>query len=131
MVTLPPETALGNFSHFLIYAASSLAEQSFPRALLIADADASVSALSFLGQDLDFSDLGGTLSWLPPNDTSRVDAYLAYLATGAAGTGRLQLGDALMPQVLSLDVPANTPRGNFSHFTVFTRSVLVEQTPGP
>ena len=30
-------------------------------------------------------------------------------------------------QVLKLHVPSNTPRANFTHFAVFTRSVLVEQ----
>ncbi|CAK9114761.1 unnamed protein product [Durusdinium trenchii] len=127
-MTVPPETVLGNYTHYLIYAASSLAEQSFPFALLIEDTDASVSSIHFDGQDLDFYDLGGELSWLAPNDTERVDAYLAYLASGASGLGRSQLGEALPPEVLKLHVPANTPRGNFTHFTVFTRSVLVEQT---
>ncbi|CAK9114838.1 unnamed protein product [Durusdinium trenchii] len=138
------DSVLGNYTHYLIYAASSLAEQSFPFALLIEDTDASVSSIHFDGQDLDFYDLGGELSWLAPNDTERVDAYLAYLASGASGLGRSQLGEALPPEareeaqklpfiallplVLKLHVPANTPRGNFTHFTVFTRSVLVEQT---
>ena len=34
-------------------------------------------------QDLDFYDLGGDLTWLPPNDTERLNAYLVYLAEGA------------------------------------------------
>lgn len=42
--------AMGNYSHYLIYAASSLAEQSSPFALLIDDTDASVSGLRFEGQ---------------------------------------------------------------------------------
>ncbi|CAL1130807.1 unnamed protein product [Cladocopium goreaui] len=127
-MTVPPETALGNYSHYLIYAASSLAEQSYPLALLIDDSDASVSSIRFHGQDLDFYDLGGDLTWLPPNDTERLNAYLVYLAEGATGLGRSQLGSALAPQVLKLHVPSNTARENFTHFTVYTRSVLVEQT---
>ena len=43
--------ALGNYSHYLIYAASSLAEQSYPLALLIDDSDASVSSIHFHGQE--------------------------------------------------------------------------------
>eukprot|EP00435_Cladocopium_sp_Y103_P051024 s1750_g15.t1 len=127
-MTVPPETALGNYSHYLIYAASSLAEQSYPLALLIDDSDASVSSIRFHGQDLDFYDLGGDLTWLPPNDTERLNAYLVYLAEGATGLGRSQLGSALPPQVLKLHVPSNTARENFTHFTVYTRSILVEQT---
>ena len=38
-ITVPPETALANWTHYLVYASSSLAEQSYPRALLIADED--------------------------------------------------------------------------------------------
>ena len=37
------------------------------------------------GKDLDFFDLGGDLTWLPPNDTEHLDAYLVYLAEGHDG----------------------------------------------
>lgn len=33
-------------------------------------------------------------------------------------------------QVLKLHVPSNTARENFTHFTVYTRSMLVEQLLG-
>ncbi|CAE7192730.1 unnamed protein product, partial [Symbiodinium sp. KB8] len=128
-LTIPPETRLANWTHYLVYAASSLAEQSFPRALQIADEDSSVSSVSFLGQDLDFYDLGGRLSWEPPNSTERLAAYRIYLAESASGFGRSQVGPTeLAPEVLFYDVPANTRRENFTHFTVFTKSLLVEQT---
>ncbi|CAE7230479.1 unnamed protein product, partial [Symbiodinium sp. CCMP2456] len=128
-LTIPPETRLANWTHYLVYAASSLAEQSFPRALQIEDEDSSVSSVSFLGQDLDFYDLGGRLSWEPPNSTDRLAAYRIYLAESAAGFGRSQVGPTeLAPEVLFYDVPANTRRENFTHFTVFTKSLLVEQT---
>ncbi|CAE6912079.1 unnamed protein product [Symbiodinium natans] len=122
-ITVPPETALANWTHYLVYASSSLAEQSYPRALLI---------------DLDFHDLGGRLSWDPPNSTERLAAYAVYLAESSSGGSRSQLGFELAPDVLFYDVPPklgdtsislkNTPRDNFTHFTVFTKSVLVEQT---
>eukprot|EP00434_Breviolum_minutum_P017639 symbB.v1.2.015570.t1/scaffold1165.1/size134377/2 len=127
-MTVPPETVMGNYTHYLIYAASSLAEQTYPLALLIDDTDASVSSIHFYGQDLDFYDLGGDVSWQAPNDTEHLDAYLVYLAEGATGIGRSQLGSAVPPEVLKLHVPSNTKRANFTHFTVYTRSVLVEQT---
>lgn len=41
---------MGNYTHYLIYAASSLAEQTYPLALLIDDTDASVSSIHFYGQ---------------------------------------------------------------------------------
>lgn len=50
-------------------------------------------------QDLDFYDLGGELSWLAPNDTERVDAYLAYLASGRGGCLHA-LVTALIPKAL-------------------------------
>ena len=128
-LTIPPETRLANWTHYLVYAASSLAEQSYPRARQIADEDSSVSSMSFLGQDLDFYDLGGRLSWEPPNSTERLAAYRIYLAESASGFGRSQVGPTeLAPGVLFYDVPANTQRENFTHFTVFTKSLLVEQT---
>lgn len=44
-----------------------------------------------LVQDLDFYDLGGDLTWLPPNDTERLNAYLVYLAEGAGLGAWLEL----------------------------------------
>ena len=41
---------MGNYTHYLIYAASYLAEQTYPLALLIDDTDASVSSIHFYGQ---------------------------------------------------------------------------------
>ena len=47
---LKPPKVLGNYTHYLIYAASSLAEQTYPLTLLIDDTDASVSSIHFHGQ---------------------------------------------------------------------------------
>ena len=58
---------MGNYTHYLIYAASSLAEQTYPLALLIDDTDASVSSIHFYGQAVWSSHrffLGGGGKWI-------------------------------------------------------------------
>ena len=71
--------ALGNYSHYLIYAASPLAEQSYPLALLIDDSDASVSSIRFHGQEPRDS-VGTNLdseskSWISPCPLSLLLSY--------------------------------------------------------
>ena len=74
----------------VVYTKSSLAEQTTPASLDVADVAASVSMsiLSFTDQDLDGGELGGFLQWIAPADSSQVAYYQAYAATDAVGTGR-------------------------------------------
>ncbi|CAK9114840.1 unnamed protein product [Durusdinium trenchii] len=70
-VAIVPDTPLRSFTHLLIYAASSLVEQSTPGALLLADTSATAENLSLPDFDLDEKDLGGTLAWDEPLDTTK------------------------------------------------------------
>ncbi|CAL1125743.1 unnamed protein product [Cladocopium goreaui] len=78
-----PDFALANWTHFLVFSASSFAEASVPASHLIYDMAASVSDVRYDGLDLDPEELGGNVSWLPPNLTERVKVYRVYLAESA------------------------------------------------
>ncbi|CAK9114836.1 unnamed protein product [Durusdinium trenchii] len=126
-ITVPVDTHLAD-SHFLVYTRSTLVEQTTPVALLIDDVGANVRNISFVGKDLDMHDLGGVLSWEPPETLRRVTSYYVYLAEDAAGSARSQIQPMLMAGDNDIDVPAETPRLNFTHFVVYTASILAEQT---
>eukprot|EP00439_Symbiodinium_sp_Y106_P041770 s2503_g5.t1 len=79
-------------------------------------------------QDLDLDHLGGTLSWRPPHLTERISVYVIYLAENAFGIRRSQLGPELPKEATSQEVPPDTLRLSFNHFTIFTKSTLAEQT---
>ncbi|CAJ1408191.1 unnamed protein product, partial [Effrenium voratum] len=126
-VTVPLETARKNYTHFFVYTRSSFAEQSYPAVLSIYDMNASVSGLEFDGKDLDLYELGGVLFWTPPDDVSRVELYAAYLAESSLGLNRSQIGEAPV-RTDQLAISPETPRLSFTHFVVYTKSALVEQT---
>ena len=65
------DTPLGGRKYLVVYLHSSLSEQTTPAAHLIADADGSVTGLSFPDRDLDLGDLGGTISWSKPLTESK------------------------------------------------------------
>ncbi|CAE7297577.1 PIF1, partial [Symbiodinium necroappetens] len=122
-----PEQPLQNYSHVLVYTRSILAEQSTPASLPISDTFATVRNADFLDQDLDYDDLGGTIQWNPPADNIRTTDYVLYLSVGADGTGRQKVGQELVGTNKLLLLP-DTTRGQLGFVTVFTRSVLLEQT---
>ncbi|CAL1129505.1 unnamed protein product [Cladocopium goreaui] len=126
-VTVPPETSLENFTHWLIFTHSSLVEQSTPTPHRIFDAASSVSGIQFTDKDLDILELGGTVSWTEPAYAERVSKYNLYLSVDPAGLGRQQLSTALVP-TLTLDVGPELPSAGFEFMTVYTESKLVEQT---
>ncbi|CAJ1328517.1 unnamed protein product, partial [Effrenium voratum] len=100
-----------------------------PAVHVIHDADASVSNVGFVGKDLDVEDLGGYVSWTQPaSDADRVLAYSVYLSEDDMGTGRSKIEQDVPLGTDQLLVPADTPRGIFTRFVVYTRSILVEQT---
>ncbi|CAJ1389092.1 unnamed protein product [Effrenium voratum] len=124
---LPADLQLSPYSHLVIYAASGLEEQTTPAFLEVYDMSASVSNLQFQGKDLDADHLGGNLTWDPPAQLERVSAYVVYLAESAFGLHRYLL-DELPPDSGLEEVPADTERLAFNHFTVYTKSFLAEQT---
>jgi hypothetical protein len=58
-------------------------EQTTPVAVAFSDIVAKVTHTDFPDYDLDFGDIGGTLSWRPPADTSQVTYYDVYLAVAS------------------------------------------------
>eukprot|EP00929_Paragymnodinium_shiwhaense_P012941 TRINITY_DN120814_c0_g1_i1.p1 TRINITY_DN120814_c0_g1~~TRINITY_DN120814_c0_g1_i1.p1 ORF type:complete len:2619 (+),score=458.28 TRINITY_DN120814_c0_g1_i1:635-7858(+) len=129
--TVPVETAILDYTHILVYALSSLVEQTTPQIHLIFDAYASVSEIAFTDKDLDETDLGGLVTWTPPVDPEspeRVVAYVMYYATSAEGAARSQIEVEVPYGVDNRTVPTETPLVDYNHWVVYTRSSLVEQT---
>eukprot|EP00435_Cladocopium_sp_Y103_P053353 s1750_g17.t1 len=126
-VTVVPDTAIGNFTHFLVYTASSLVEQTTPVALEIFDEFASVSNISFVDLDLDLQQLGGNISWVEPSLTRRVEEYLIYLAEDTMGLQR-SLVDRTPQGSTAVAMPPETSLQNFTFLLIATRSALVEQS---
>ncbi|CAE6912196.1 unnamed protein product [Symbiodinium natans] len=128
-ITVPVETPRNDFTHFVIYTASTLVEQSTPTALGIFDANATVSGVDFVDDDLDPLEFGGNVTWQEPSDSDRVQDYLLYFAEDELGSNRSRVGNVvpvgtsreLLPPEIS-QVPA------FTHLVIYTRSWLVEQS---
>jgi hypothetical protein len=123
-----PETELGSFTHYVVYMLSTLLEQTTPGAVEIYDMIASVSQIIFVGKDLDNTDLGGVVRWVPPPITERVQFYRVYLAQSAAGAERSQIQSPEPVGFKEKQVTANTQLASFTHFAVYTQSSLTEQT---
>ncbi|CAK9114834.1 unnamed protein product [Durusdinium trenchii] len=148
-VLWPPETAKESFSHFVVYTKSWLAEQTTPVALLFEDKVSLVTDIQFPDMDLDLEDLGGTLTWVAPNDTTQVENYVVYLAQANTSSGCSNTSyqwesesDLFMTSdwcllsylgnttvgVHSLFVEPDTGVHPFTHVAIYTLSSLVEQS---
>eukprot|EP00931_Biecheleriopsis_adriatica_P047846 TRINITY_DN27614_c0_g1_i1.p1 TRINITY_DN27614_c0_g1~~TRINITY_DN27614_c0_g1_i1.p1 ORF type:complete len:2694 (+),score=299.82 TRINITY_DN27614_c0_g1_i1:41-8083(+) len=135
--------------YVLVYAASTLHEQTTPYALKISDTDSSATNVNFTDRDLDEYDLGGTITWEEPADISLVTHYLIYLSMASYGKNRSQVGSEMHYTVpLTLELLPNQPfyhpdieerlgleehRGElledaWNWVVVYSRSQLVEQT---
>ncbi|CAE7241165.1 unnamed protein product, partial [Symbiodinium sp. CCMP2456] len=134
---LPPETSLRHFTHLVIYAASELAEQTTPVALLLSDVQATVANVSLPDYDLDEHEIGGSLVWDEPSNTEQVTHYIVYFADYNLTNGsdirayfqNVSVGND------SLTVQPDTPLINFAnvvprttHVAIYTLSPLVEQS---
>ncbi|CAE7268472.1 unnamed protein product, partial [Symbiodinium necroappetens] len=102
------ETPLVNYTHFLVYAASPLAEQTTPVALEIFDAVASVSDIVFEDRDLDVQEIGGNVSWIAPMVEDRVQLYRIYVANSPTGSARFEVASEPAGEVAS-KVASETP----------------------
>ena len=78
--------------------------------------------------DLDEGQIGGVVTFQLPEDLTYVDAYQVKLSYGIYGlnSGVQLIGDAV--SVNSKAVNADTLFGDFTHLSVYTRSILVEQS---
>ncbi|CAE7909523.1 unnamed protein product [Symbiodinium microadriaticum] len=108
-----PELSVQNFSHLLLYARSSLFEQTTPAIIELTDVNASVSGTSFTDLDLDSEELGGLVSWILPYNMAQVVYYNVYLADGL-GTNRSQINGPLPATADSIVLPPNTPRQQYT-----------------
>ncbi|CAE7217945.1 unnamed protein product, partial [Symbiodinium microadriaticum] len=61
---------LQRLNYLLVYARSTLAEQTTPAYVGIIDSDMPVKDVFWVGEDLDINDLQGTLQWTPPENIS-------------------------------------------------------------
>eukprot|EP00435_Cladocopium_sp_Y103_P001321 s3583_g1.t1 len=120
--------AYGGYSHFVVYTKSSFVEQSTPNSLSFAEATAKyqVSSPSFTDLDLDATELGGTVSWEPPQVTTTVTGYRLYLAEDVNGTNKTLLGEQVKG-TNSLTVPVNTELLSYSHVLIHSLSATTEQ----
>ena len=131
VLTVPVDTALAGATHLVVYTKSSLAEQTTPDAWAVVDTARSVNDVDFVDFDLDAAELGGTLTWSPPEILTLVTHYSVYLAEDAAGAGRVQLPTNfahLAAGTSAQAVPVDTAVGSLTHAVVYTKSSLAEQT---
>jgi hypothetical protein len=104
-------------------------EQSKPVPLYLLDEAASVSNITLPDYDLDQGDLGGTLSWIPPQDASLVTHYMIYFSEGEDMVNRSQFNfETLSVGNNSITVPINTPLKAFAYIGVYTASSFVINT---
>jgi hypothetical protein len=118
-------------THFLIFMRSSVGEQTTPSYHLITDDFASVSGMEFVDKDVDINELGGIVYWVQPVDVSDTISYAMYLASHASGSAeakRTQLGADVLLGTNEGVTPADTKTLAYTHFAVYTRSTLCEQT---
>ncbi|CAK9005930.1 unnamed protein product [Durusdinium trenchii] len=88
-----------------------------------------VSNVTLVDLDLDAQELGGVISWHPPEpDVSLVETYSVYLAEDAVGANRTVLSNlAAGTNQLSLAADFDLAPG-LTHILVYTRSALFEQS---
>ena len=84
--------------------------------------------VAFIDRDLDTGEIGDTLTWAAPLDVSLVTYYSVYFAYSDSGLRRSQLSDDVVVGTNELFIPGDTDLRNFTHFVVYTKSSLVEQT---
>ena len=109
----------GSFTHFLVYTISSLAEQTTPAFLTLAEASSLfvVPGLSFMDYDLDEEQIGGSLYWFAPPVIGEIRTYQVYLGSvdeQNRSTNRILLVSLPYDQ-LTLEVPPDTEVNETSH----------------
>ncbi|CAK9114855.1 unnamed protein product [Durusdinium trenchii] len=125
---IPLDTETNGSTHLLVCLVSAGVEQSSCDPYLFYDVTESVSDVAFTGQDLDLNELGGIITWSPPAWVVYTQRYLVYLAEDAVGTARSQVETAVPVGTNELQLSANTPRLNFTHFLVYTETSWQEQS---
>ncbi|CAJ1340741.1 unnamed protein product, partial [Effrenium voratum] len=112
-------TALGSYTHLLVYTANANGEQAVPTSVAVADSDATISSLAFQDLDLDNLDIGGDVTWTSPADTSQVAEYVVYLSTSSGS--RSQVGTAT-GDATNFTIPTETMRYPYTQIRVYSKS---------
>ena len=74
-----------SWKYLVVYTKSTLVEQTTPTAFKIFDLRSNVRNLIFPDFDLDEGDLGGTVVWVAPEETSQVTHYYVWFAFDLSG----------------------------------------------
>ncbi|CAJ1389098.1 unnamed protein product [Effrenium voratum] len=122
---LQPEMLRGNetYTHFMIYAESTFAEQGPTDSFGVA----AVDYVRFMDEDLGLDLIGGEVRWTAWGDLQLASGFTIYVATDSSGTDRSLLGVAPVGTT-RLVVPQGTLlTRNFTHVVVYVESTLVEQ----
>ncbi|CAJ1362239.1 unnamed protein product [Effrenium voratum] len=127
MVVFDQDTNITGMAYIGIFITAFGVEQQTPSTALIVETISSVGSVEFLDLDLDALQLGGTVAWTPPLDTTYNKDYVIYFAQSATGDARSLLGTVAVGSN-SMVVPVDTYYGQYSHFVVYTRSTAYEQT---
>jgi len=123
--------ASGTLSHVVVYTKNSNGEARSGVAIDLVDIflpTVVVEVLQFFDQDLGVGELGGTVAWQEPANTSFVDQYRTYLVDHDGGT-RLRLGDVSVGSS-AIPMPFNTPMGNFTTVFVVAANSVGEALDG-
>ncbi|CAE6911998.1 unnamed protein product [Symbiodinium natans] len=130
-LSVPAETNRSDYTYWLVYTLSSLIEQTTPAELLIFDSNGTVDAPFFVGQDLNLDNLEGTLQWTPQAVQIRLvgaDAKYPGWSSYACGNQPAPLDAASIESEGRLSFSNALTRGSQTHFLVYARSSLAEQT---
>jgi hypothetical protein len=130
-----PDQNFSGRTHILVFAKSVFAEQSTPGAVQFSDSYAYARDVSFIDRDLDANHIGGddVLWQRTATDEHLVVSYEVYVSATAPGERRSVVGGVpvgthnhFIPLDTYLVTTPSLPP--LSHFLVYTRSSLVEQT---
>ena len=127
-IAVPEDSPEASHAHIVVYTKSALAEQTTPASAEIVPNQASVQSVAFTDKDLDDGEVGGTVQWQAPADTSLVSKYAVYMAESDAGATRSQVGGLVAAGTYQTSLAVNTLAAAFTHLVVYTKSTLAEQT---
>ncbi|CAE8625182.1 unnamed protein product, partial [Polarella glacialis] len=123
-------TDLASYTHILVYSRSLVGQQNTPAALSFSEAALSyqASGLTFVDQDLDVGQIGGSLTWEDPQVPSQVLRYNLYLAQDQQGSGRSLMGTSQSSSAHTLSIAAETELAAYSHLVLYSESEVGEQS---
>ncbi|CAE7831795.1 unnamed protein product [Symbiodinium necroappetens] len=120
-------TSNETYNYIMLFAESTLAEQTTPAVLAIDDGVSSVTALRFVDEDLCPDQLGGEVRWTGEGYLPRVSSYSVYFALAPSGIGRSLLGQGLIGTTSLIIPQATLLQQNFTDVVIYVESSLVQQ----